>query len=311
MIQREIACINKFSKLPHNRWQGIYGGPGGYHPTKDAKLSALHDTFKLLPHIMPPIDSIRRPILFHTDLHHDNIFVDENDPTQITDVIDWQGTSVSPMFLTARHASVIEHDWEKSDKLTEPPPLPENISELPPAEQEAEKSRYLAQMLWVLYELETNLRAPSLLLAYRWASTIQCQIFRILGVIFNDGEAHLQNLLAQITKDHNWIRVVGEQEQDGTSAGIPKIPCPIHYSAEELARQEHQFKKWERDIERKAQIHAEVGVPSAWDGGVTPDEYDEVMRRLEKAKIGFLNREAQSSKEREAWEKVWPFKDDE
>ena len=38
------------------------------------------------------------PLLFHPDLHMRNIFVSEDDPSVITSIIDWQGTSVEPAF---------------------------------------------------------------------------------------------------------------------------------------------------------------------------------------------------------------------
>lgn len=44
-------------------------------------------------------------------------------------------------------------------------------------------------------------------------------------------------------------------------------------------------------------------------GGVSPEDYDEVLRRLERAKARFLDREASTDEERKAWEKVWPFED--
>ncbi|KAB8235854.1 kinase-like domain-containing protein [Aspergillus alliaceus] len=38
------------------------------------------------------------PLLFHPDLHKRNIFVSEGDPATITDIIDWQVTSIEPAF---------------------------------------------------------------------------------------------------------------------------------------------------------------------------------------------------------------------
>ena len=38
------------------------------------------------------------PTLYHADLHKRNIFVSVDDPTIITDIIDWQSSSVEPAF---------------------------------------------------------------------------------------------------------------------------------------------------------------------------------------------------------------------
>jgi hypothetical protein len=39
------------------------------------------------------------PVLVHPDLHTSNIFVDPDDPTKITSIIDWQSASTEPVFM--------------------------------------------------------------------------------------------------------------------------------------------------------------------------------------------------------------------
>lgn len=39
----------------------------------------------------------------------------------------------------------------------------------------------------------------------------------------------------------------------------------------------------------------DVGAYTGWNGAVLPDEYDEMKRRLEKAKTNFLDREANTA----------------
>lgn len=41
------------------------------------------------------------PVLFHPDLHKRNIFVLEDDPSEITAIIDWQAASIEPAFCYA------------------------------------------------------------------------------------------------------------------------------------------------------------------------------------------------------------------
>lgn len=42
------------------------------------------------------------PLLFHPDLHARNIFVDPDDPTKISGIIDWQSAAVEPAFVHAQ-----------------------------------------------------------------------------------------------------------------------------------------------------------------------------------------------------------------
>ncbi|KAI4098433.1 MAG: hypothetical protein LQ339_006404 [Xanthoria mediterranea] len=41
------------------------------------------------------------PILLHQDLHKRNIYVSDEDPTIVTDIIDWQSSSINPSFMHA------------------------------------------------------------------------------------------------------------------------------------------------------------------------------------------------------------------
>ncbi len=41
------------------------------------------------------------PILLHQDLHKRNIYVSDEDPTIVTDIIDWQSCSINPSFMHA------------------------------------------------------------------------------------------------------------------------------------------------------------------------------------------------------------------
>lgn len=45
------------------------------------------------------IEEILSPLLLHPDLHKRNIFVDSDDPTKITGIIDWQAASLDPVLL--------------------------------------------------------------------------------------------------------------------------------------------------------------------------------------------------------------------
>lgn len=47
------------------------------------------------------IRNVAVPTLLHPDLHKRNIFVSEDDPSVITDIIDWQSSSVEPAFWYA------------------------------------------------------------------------------------------------------------------------------------------------------------------------------------------------------------------
>jgi hypothetical protein len=67
-------------------------------------------------------------IIWHNNLHTENIFTDKDNPTQITSIIDWQAIPIYPIFLVAHHPSLIEYDGPKPERFIQPS-LPENIEE--------------------------------------------------------------------------------------------------------------------------------------------------------------------------------------
>ncbi|KAK2761259.1 hypothetical protein FQN54_001781 [Arachnomyces sp. PD_36] len=303
LARREAACINTFATSSRDCQQGIFNGPGGYSPTNQSKLAVLNDFEKIFRHILPMRDSLKTGIIWHNDLHADNIFVDTTDSNQITSIIDWQATPIYPMFLSTHHPSLVEFEGPKLEGYTQPV-LPPNIKEMSPRTKQAAKDLFLSQSLWLLYETQIQKQSPDLLHAFRYANTHQCQLLQAIGTIFDDGEPYIQSLIADITSTEVWEKIVGT-----SVSGTPHIPCPIHYSEDELRAQRDQFAVWEKDVDRRQQVITEIGAYTGWNGAVSPDEFDEMSRRLDAAKKRFLDREARTAEERVAWESVWPFQD--
>ncbi|KAG2025202.1 hypothetical protein GB937_002963 [Aspergillus fischeri] len=71
------------------------------------------DFLKIYQHILPKGDALNMGIIWHNDLHIDNIFVDKHNPTKITSIIDWQAVPIYLMFLVAHHLSLIEYNGPK------------------------------------------------------------------------------------------------------------------------------------------------------------------------------------------------------
>ncbi|CAI7609194.1 unnamed protein product [Penicillium palitans] len=303
LVQREIACLERFPSFPRDTQQGIFGGPGGYHPTKEAKLSVLHDFLKICPHLLPKEEKVSTGVLWHNDLHMHNIFVDSENPSQITSIIDWQGTPIYPIFLICHHPSLIEYEGPELEGFSQPV-LPENIRTLDPEAKKAAKDLFLSQSLWLTYEIEVQRAAPELLNTFRHRDTLPGQILGTIGSTYDDGEPYVQSLLVDLTEQHAWKQLVGVDENDN-----PSVLCPLKYSEQDVAKFKTEYAKWEKDVERKMRVLEEIGVYTGWNGAVSPHDYNEVVRRLAVAKQNFLDRESANEEERAIWEKVWPFQD--
>lgn len=165
-----------------------------------------------------------------------------------------------------------------------------------PTPKQAAKDLFLAQSLWLLYEVHVKKQSPDLLHAFRYDDTLPCHLLGSVGSVYDDGEPYLQSLLADITADETWAKLAG-----------PDVTCPVQYSEAELRAQREVYAKWQRDVDRRQSVLEKIGAYPGWSGPVAPDEFDEMRRRFDIAKTWFLDREASTPQEREAWEKVWPF----
>ena len=54
----------------------------------EAKVRALENLLKVIAYLKPENETLARPMLCHPDLHSDNIFINEEDQTKMTGIID-------------------------------------------------------------------------------------------------------------------------------------------------------------------------------------------------------------------------------
>jgi hypothetical protein len=159
-VKREIACLETFSEFPLDRQQGIFNGPGGYQPSKASKMAVIRDYAQLMPHLLPEDGPCIASMLWHNDLHSDNIFVNEDRPTEITGIIDWQGVHISPAFLHVHFPSLIEYDGLILEGF-EKPQLPSNFADLDVTAKEKAQKLLTAQSLWALYQVFVQKQAQN------------------------------------------------------------------------------------------------------------------------------------------------------
>jgi hypothetical protein len=263
-------------------------------------MAVIEDVRRILPYILPKDDAYTASVLWHNDLHSDNIFVDKDNPTQITGIIDWQGVPLSPAFLHIHYPSLIEYQGLILDGFAKPQ-LPSDYEELDIDAKKSARALHTAQSLWMLYKVYTRKQAPDLLRVLSNRDFLPRQILNLVGSTFDDGEPYVHHTLSALVDPKMWPKILDQLNQE-------VVPCPLSYSDEQLFKQKTELAKWERDVERKSRVIAEVGAYTGWNGAVLPSEYDDVSKRLETAREKFLNTESSSPAEREHWMKVWPFK---
>ncbi|PWY82158.1 phosphotransferase enzyme family protein [Aspergillus heteromorphus CBS 117.55] len=90
-----------------------------YQGSVQSHVMLLHRCRALLQQMSTHQDiiSASAPVLFHPDLHKRNIFVSEHNPSMITGIIDWQGSSVEPAFWYADEVPDFAIPQEQGDDV--------------------------------------------------------------------------------------------------------------------------------------------------------------------------------------------------
>lgn len=281
------------------RPQGLFYGPGQYRPTPTSKLSALTDYLKVAKHLLPKQESFRASVMWHSDLHANNIFVNPEKPTEIVAIIDWQSVHLSPFFLQARHPALIEFNGPIPEGFGRIE-LPENFANLSADEQKEAKMLRSAQSLYKLYEVELRQRNNDIFRALQYRETLACKITALAGSLFSDGEPIVNGMLMAVEKE--WLDIVGPGPD-----GRPSVACPLVFSAQEKTLQSVHEAQWVRGVELMEDVLDQVGAYRGWDGWVNHVSYELMKVKLEECLARFLDREAKDDSQRSEWIKAWPF----
>ena len=234
------ACLEEVPEFPDP--QGFYNGPSQYRQSADLKLRTLKNFEKVARYLEPQDPIISHPTLWHTDLHADNIFVSEEDPTEITAIIDWQAVHIAPLYTQVRHPAFLNFDGEKPEELdASPVKLPENYDSLSPEHQTAAKRLRGAQQLWQLYGAEWACRCgetDDINRAMRFRKGLLGQLPSLVGNVYSDGELLFEDELIKLQQ--NWDQLVDDPVAD---------PCPLNFTKADIVIHEEEFASWAYSIE--------------------------------------------------------------
>lgn len=281
--------------------QGLFNAPGQYCPSRKAKLEVLDSFIQVFRHLLPINKQTHAAVLWHADLHTNNIFVDPEEPTRITGLIDWQGVSIAPMFLQTRIPALLEFDGPLPPPGLDQIALPSNFESLSPEEQHAAKILRRDQSLHKLYEIGLLQHAEPAAQALRLRNVIGTRVTAMAANIFKDGEPVVLGYLMSIVD--NWAAVVGP----GLKADEPLVPFPLQFTAEQRQQQQKDEELWSSGVELLSDLRDQLGVYNGWDGYVSHDMYEELKLRVKQVREGFLQQVAETEEERQEWARIWPF----
>lgn len=263
--------------------------PFHQHPngSPEVHIKLLEYLYTLVPYITAP-PAISTFVLWHTDLHSANIFVESKTVEPgICGVIDWQGMSVLPLYL---NATLAEFFCYKGTNIEIPsglkmPTYRVPLETAPPEEQERLKEEYQSALRFKMYSL--RLKQVSLLhyasRTYEFLENIVPPILQASRTWY-EGSDHLRESLIQIVD-------IWEKLDLG-------VPCPVEFSdsERELHRAAYQRRtQYEAKVQELSR-QMELGA----DGWVRSERFAEVQK---------MNRQLMAGWDEVAEGGPYPFQD--
>jgi hypothetical protein len=172
--------------------------PGLYQPTREQKLRACRTAYEALPYILPREFWSSTFHLWHDDLHALNIFVKENDPSELVAIIDWESTTISLMFDHKIVPPFLIPDRPRPSGL-EMPPMPEHFKD---ESEETPRSleMWTSQTLYVGHKamMESNVKSIWKALVYRDSDNMESAALGTSYNLFELGEAICLGAIADL-----------------------------------------------------------------------------------------------------------------
>lgn len=273
-----------------------------YRSTKEPELpndavSLLSEYMKAVPHLVPQEHESKANVLWHPDLHLDNVFVD---PTtcKITCIVDWQGATVAPLFYHSCVPRMFRQDGPVREGWVVPT-RPENFDTLSEGEKKKVDEDLENEILHKFYEAMVNKRAPCHWAVLEQLKDVQLKrnpTWLVTGVWENQDLFFLRQSLFAVAA--HWDRIRPDENTE----------CPLEFTKEE---RERHLKEDENmvGVGQMLQIFRDQGVLPV-DGMVVPEDYEVAKANCEKFKHVFLD-STKDGEERELFSKIWPYQDQE
>ena len=241
---------------------GLFYGPRQYQPNASAKMSALTNYLKVAPYVLPEQEVTHSSVIWHGDLHTQNIFVDPEDPTEILGIIDWQFVSALPLFLQVTRPAFLDFNGPIPEELAKVS-LPQNFEMLSPEDQHEAKALHQAQTLHNLYMARCYQQNYEAFLAMQQKDSLRHQVTVVpngLGTVPTPPVEGRRKRMAKYC--------------GSGPDGDPLIRCPLHFSAAEIEQQDENEKLWAQGVELMNTFICDAGGFKHWDDRVSNDDYE-------------------------------------
>lgn len=292
--ERELASVVKMTNLPPSLL--TLRGPKIYETSREKKSTAIQWYLDLVPHLIPVDIALKKPCIWHPDLHTENIFVDPSNPTKITSIIDWQSTQVAPMFSQARQPYFLDYEGPQHFSIEEPE-LPKNFDQLSNAEKRKANTLLIKQGLLAAYRRWHHFKNPDIWSCFVFRQTPQHNLLLVARNLLVDGEATFMARVVELAKTN----------PDLLGTAGRKILSSLR--PEDLKQIEKDSVDAYEGMNVMQSVLDAMGDIAPRHGVVSHGNYEEVKCALQQLKEQIMEQYAQTEEEKARWEEAWPFDD--
>lgn len=224
-----------------------------------------------------------KPILWHSDLHLGNIFVDQKDATKINGIIDWQFGSIQPIFMQVT--------WPKflippEDYQTGPVQLslPDNFDDMDQDEKDFVRANFLQALRSKRYEMLLHRHHEHVYTVLTQLDNTIKEIYKRPERTFRDGIIPLREAVLSFSR--GWEDMGGASEDNP----FPVMDDDIKQHERDLARYQNwvQLRQYAEEL---LQTDNEGWVPPQLDFGTIQKRHDELFQTYMKNEVEAISEE--------------------
>ena len=299
--EKELAYLQQFGRplLPFHR---IRRETYKYEPQQSSDhIQNLEKYLLIAPFLLANASPSSNFCIRHPDLQPSNILVsrspDSNSKAWVVNgIIDWQHTAILPLSLHAGIPQALQNYNDDGWKYMTQPLLPEGWNEMKEPQRSREMELFRRRTLHYHYVGLTDRYHV------RHAEALADPMGMLCRRLFHEardpweGETvGLKMALVKATTPENWEQLTGGG-----------VPCPVAFDADEVRETVELDKNLREADEMMVKLRDMIGVGS--DGWVPPENYGEVMKRIQIVKERTLE-VAETEEQRKEIVEHWPFDD--
>ncbi|KAL8972520.1 MAG: hypothetical protein Q9197_002745 [Variospora fuerteventurae] len=250
-------------------------------------IEALSGYLRISDHLIPKQPSLNRFILRHPDLSPNNIFI--NDSMEITGVIDWQHSSILPIFLHVGIPNDFQHYDDENPIVLDELRLQTNFSELSLEEQETATELQKRREVHAFYIYRTReLNADHSAALSACYGLLRKRLFLSAAGAWRGDNVNLKADLIQVSR--LWKQIASAE-----GGSFPE--CPLKYPEEEIKEHLELAGKVKEAIDEVKRVREHIGMGES--GCVLPEHYDEIKARCQQLKVQSLQMAGTSLEKKE------------